>query len=386
MEVTELNETKELQVIAQNSGIEKQQAETITSKYVPFLQAIHEITEQANRIDWENPSELDEKIARELRLKLVPNRTAADKFKASEKATYLLINGIHDGAYKIVENTSKLWENKLAAVEKQREIKEKERKEKLRLERIEAIKDLTEDANIYPLSEMTDSSFEDLKNGLELAAIAKKEAAEKAEIERKQQEEREKELKDRTDELIIAGFSFDGNNYFVSDFKVLGPATIISLQKSDFDAIVKAGKNELQRLKDAEAKKLKDAHDAKAKADAELAEEKRLAKIESDKQAAIIAKQKEESDKLAAELKAKADAEEAESKRIEAERLAKIAEEKKKAKAPDKDKLVLWIDSIQSGHPHDLKLKDAEIEKVANDIYTKFIAFRKWAFEQTEKL
>jgi len=63
------------------------------------------------------------------------------------------------------------------------------------------------------------------------------------------------ELK-RTKELIAAGFSFDGNNYFVSDFKRLDMGTILFLSDSDFESILNAGKIELKRLADIETNRL----------------------------------------------------------------------------------------------------------------------------------
>lgn len=56
----------------------------------------------------------------------------------------------------------------------------------------------------------------------------------------------------RTQELISFGFSFDGNNYFVSDFKRLDIGTILRLSDHDFEEIVKAGIAELDRLKSVE--------------------------------------------------------------------------------------------------------------------------------------
>ena len=63
------------------------------------------------------------------------------------------------------------------------------------------------------------------------------------------------ELK-RTRELIAAGFSFDGNNYFVSDFKRLDMSTILSQSDSSFQEIINGGINELKRIADIETKRL----------------------------------------------------------------------------------------------------------------------------------
>ena len=151
---------------------------------------------------------------------------------------------------------------------------------------------------------------------------------------------------------------------------------------------------ENERLKaEAEAKELelqKEREDAekreaelKAKADAELLEQKRLAEIEAKKQADIIAKQKEESDRLAAELKAKADAEaKALAEKIESERLALITE-KQAAKAPDKEKLLIWIESLELPF---VELKQNESNILASDLKVKLSSYKKWAKSEIEKL
>jgi len=76
--------------------------------------------------------------------------------------------------------------------------------------------------------------------------------AENARIEK---EQKDLELK-RTRELIATGFSFDGNNYFVSDFKRLDMGTILRLSDEDFQSILQAGKTELDRLAKIESDRL----------------------------------------------------------------------------------------------------------------------------------
>src|SRR4051812_12099004 len=91
----------ELATVIKSSGLEVERAQGITNKYLPFLQKIAEVEAQTRKIDFENPTELDEKICRELRLQLVPNRTGCDKFKKAQKAEYALINGLNDNCYGI---------------------------------------------------------------------------------------------------------------------------------------------------------------------------------------------------------------------------------------------------------------------------------------------
>ncbi len=125
--------------------------------------------------------------------------------------------------------------------------------------------------------------------------------------------------------------------------------------------------------KAAEAARLK----AQAEADAKQKAIEDAARIEREKQAAIIAKQ-------AAELKAKTDADaraKAEAARIEQER---IAAANKAAKAPDKDKLKAFINSIVL--PELPEMKQAESLAVLNVVTQKFEAFKTWAVSQIESI
>lgn len=83
-----------------------------------------------------------------------------------------------------------------------------------------------------------------------------------AENARLEKERTDLELK-RTKELITSGFSFDGNNYFVSDFKRLDMGTILQLSDSGFNEIINAGKTELARLAKIETDKAEKAEEEK---------------------------------------------------------------------------------------------------------------------------
>lgn len=134
---------------------------------------------------------------------------------------------------------------------------------------------------------------------------------------------------------------------------------------------------ELERIEAA-----KKEQELKAKADAELTEQKRLADIEAKKQAEIIAKQKAESDKLAAELKAKADAELKEKQRIEAENKSKLEAAKKLEKANEAEQLKSFLESFPT-----IEIpKHLHQNEIANDILSKYWSFKAWASKQIESL
>lgn len=84
-----------------------------------------------------------------------------------------------------------------------------------------------------------------------------------------------------------------------------------------------------------------------------------------------------------AELKAKQDAENA--AKLEAERIA--AEQKaaaaKAAKAPDKEKLTAWVQSVAIAPTPQL---GNEAQVIATDILSKLEAMKKWALSEINKL
>jgi hypothetical protein len=347
----EQNQSTELTVIAEKSGIEFSRAEAITLKYVPFLLEIRKAEEESKKINFDSPTELDEKIARQIRLNLVPNRTEADKFKKAEKAETILLNGLHDDAYGIVEKTSKLLELKLSNVEKQREIIAKAKVEALKISRIELINPYGENYAQMDLGNMSDEMFDSIFTGAKLSYEAKIKAeleieAKRIEDEKLANEEREKQR--------------------------------LEMERLKKENEIKEKQIELERI---EAAKSADA--AKKKADAELAEVNRLAKIESEKQAKIISDQKIESEKLAAELKAKADAELKAKQELEAIEKQRLSDEKKAAKAPDKEKMKVWINALEMPF---VELKQNESNVMASDIKVKFTAFKKWALTQIETI
>ena len=61
----------ELEKIVQDSGIELNQGELIKQSYLPYFEQLAEIKESSKKINFEKPTELDEEIARSLRLKTV---------------------------------------------------------------------------------------------------------------------------------------------------------------------------------------------------------------------------------------------------------------------------------------------------------------------------
>lgn len=159
----------ELERVVLESGLELSEGEQIKQSYLPFFIQIAEIKEESKKINFENPTELDEKIACELRLRMVKIRTGSATIKDERKKIHLLRGNLEQSSYNLIKTGCELEEEIFLQVEKKREIAEKLRKENLKNERLELLKDVCETPEIYPLSEMEEESFNDLFEALKIA-------------------------------------------------------------------------------------------------------------------------------------------------------------------------------------------------------------------------
>ena len=328
-----------LEVVA-NKGLEKQEEQTIQLSYQPYFEQMAEIKESAKKINFENPTELDEKIARELRLKTVKIRTGSQSIKDERKRIHSLKANLEQDAWNLIKSMCELEEEQFFQIEKKRENAEKLRKENLRIERLSILSEVCDNASIYPLSEMGEDAFIDLFNGLKLAKEAKIESERKAEAERIEAERLEAER--------------------------------IEKQRIENEKL-KAEAEERERQIESERKKQRQEAERVAKIEAE-----KLVKVKAEAEAKLKAEQESKA-KLEAELKAKKDAElKAENDRIEAEKKAKL-ETEKLAKAPIKKQLNVWVDSFEI-NPLSTQ------HELADSIFAKFESFKKWAKSEIEKL
>lgn len=319
METITKVENTALDSVLNESGLVLTESEEIKQSYLPFFEQMAEIKELAKKINFENPSELDEKIARELRLRTQKIRTGSEQVKDSRKKIHMLKANVEQGAWNLIKATCQLDEETFAQVEKARERADTARKALLKTEREAQLTGLCDDPSLFNCGEISEDQFNSLFNGLKVAHVAKLEAELKAEKDRVAKEKEEAEEKAR-----------------------------VKAENEKLKAENEA-KGKLLNEQQAKADKEKKAIEAKAKAekdksDALLAEQKKQAEEKAKKEKAITdAKLKEEreaNEKLETELKAKKDAEEL----AEQERLAELAkEEEVKAQAllmPDKEKLL----------------------------------------------
>ena len=396
MEVTQIEEVKieALEKVITESGLQLTDAEQIKQSYTPFFNQLAAIKSDATKINFETPTEIDETIARELRLRTVKIRTGSNQVKDERKKIHLLRGNLEQSAYNLIKSTCELDEERFMQVEKRRELLEKARKAELKKERTEKLLPYCEVAEQLPLGEMNEQAFTDMFNGYKAVHDAKIEAEAKLERERIANEAKQKVFNER--KIAVAPFQ---QFYSVeihepltiettdAEFEVL----VKSLTKLKFDYDLKQEQIRIENeklKKDAEAKeKLRIAESEKQQAIMKAEREKADALLESQRKQA--AKDKELADKKLAEEKAKTEKlmQEAKEKKDaddKAER-ERIAAEKKAAKAPDKVRLTKAIEEIPLVIIYG-DLKSDESKKVASDISEKFKSFKVWALSQIETL
>lgn len=333
-------EPAQLDEVVNNSGLAIQEATEIKAAYLPFLSQLADIQSNAKIIDFENPGENDELNARSMRLATVRIRTGAEKQKDDRKKMYLLRGNMEQASFNLIATACKMTEEIFMQVEKAREIAERARKEQLRQERIALISPFVEDTNTFMLGEMTDTAFQTLLAGAKSQYYEKLEAAKKAEEERIAKEKAEAEERER--------IRLDN----------------IRLQK---EAEEREKQMAAEREKARKAQELKDKQIAQERAAAEAArkaaeEKNRKEQEEKDRiiteQREKARKEQEEKERLQAEIRVK---EAAAQKAIEDEKKSKAAEEKRNRLAPDKDKLLNFMQLI-----NDLPRPDVKSIEAAN--------------------
>lgn len=334
---------------AKQYGIEETKANELIGN-LPQIQSERLVLEQ----QYKDVIELDiedlntSKIAKELRLKIVKNRTQGIGVWHKTTKDFFLKGGQFVDAIKRKEEAVNIqMEETLEAIEKHAENKEKERLELLQQERLKKIEPFLENTFGLDLANMSDEMFENFLLGSKSKHEAKIEAerleAERIEKERLAEIERQKAIEAENLRL-----------------------------KKEAEEKEKALEKERKEQAEKEAK-LKAENEAKIKT-----EQEKQAKERAEAEAKLKT-EREAKEKLEAEIESKKQAEE----KAEKERLDKIEADKKEAeklaKAPIKKQLNVWVDSFE------LPKSTIENEKTKL-ILEKFEAFKKWSKEQVETI
>lgn len=331
--------SNELTVVIQQSGVEQSTALTLQNSFMPFFQQAKEWDEKAKSLVVTDVSQVREmKMAREARLALRDIRINADKIRKSLKEDSLRYGKAVQGVYNVIDYLIAPIEKHMEDQEKFAERLDAQRKADLKKQRdTELLPYLAFVPYQIDLGELTEEAWATVLNGAKLQYQAKIQADIQAEADRIEKERAESER--------------------------------LALEEKNRKAEV-----ERQRLAEIERKKQAD----------ELAKSEAARKTAEQAAAKMLEQERAASAKLAAELKAKKDAEEAEHSRLAKVESERIAAEKKAAKAPEKDQLRAWLNSIKF-QPMPVT-KSGESQVVALNITEKFSAFKKWAITQIETL
>lgn len=372
--------SEKLDEVITSSGLQLEEANQVKENYLPFLSELQTIKEQSVKINFESPTDVDEKIARDLRLKVVKIRTGVGTIKDARKKIHLLKGNLEQAAYNLIKADCELIEEAFTQVEKARQIAEAKIKAELKEERIKLLADYSEVVSVefIDLANMDEDSFKRLLDASKISLQTKRDAEVKQEAERLAAIEAErKRIEDQRIE----------NERLKKEAEE---------KERQLEAERKKAAEEAEKVRIDNEKKLADER-AKAEEAAEkirveniwkLAEEKRKAdaKLKAEQEKALKEKEKADAEraKLEAELKAKKDAEEAEIKRIEAEEKKKADEAKKLVKAGDKAMLKAWVSRFQIAS-FEGKLKP-ESEQIYKEITDKFYSFTNWANDKIETL
>jgi len=299
------------------------------------------LTPKAYDIIVEDASQIDKmEAAKELRLQIKNWRVDLDKRRKSVKEDALNMSKAIDGLAGIYRKRAEEAEAYLLLQERFVEIlQEKAQKELAEKRTKELLKFEIEEENIaaYRLGELPEASYVMLKNGLEKAYNERIEAEKAAEREAEIKAEHERIYQSRRDELAkFAQFgAFDELQVGMSDGEYASIIYRMQQKKKQWDL-------EQEQIR---------------KQNEQLQAEREKERKEREKLEAKLAAQKEAERKAKEEADRKAKEEAAEKQRIEKEEKEKAI---KAEQAPDKDKLIAFIDSLAATRLPDVKSQAAK--------------------------
>lgn len=340
--------------ILADSKLELTEAEQIKQSYLPYFEQMAVIKDEAQKINFVNPTQTDELIARNLRLRTVKIRTGSETVKDERKRIHMLKANVEQSAWNLIRSTCALDEERFLQVEKKREIEEKKRREQLKIDRAASLEPFGIDTQFYDLGNMPDDVWASLLENSKIAFEQKKEIERLAENLRIENERKDKIGLERS--LKIAPFfqfiSEEHNYREMSDVEFDTIYSKVLEEKAGYEKKQSEIRIENERLKKEADEKEKTSAKEKAKAESErkaqeakaAKERKEIeAKAEAEKALAELRLKEERKakEKAEAELKAKQDAE-AKAKK-EAEEKAELELSK-----GDKSKLNDFISDLES--------------------------------------
>lgn len=333
-------------------GLQESKAKDIEKLYLPMIKMLSEMEESFNEVVSHKITADLIPIARRLKIDIAQVRIKAEKAKTEAKSEILRAGNAIQGAYNTLKYAVESKEEKLTAIINHFETLEKERLEKLQLDRAEKLSKYIEDAFERDLSSMDD----DVWNAF---YAAKKQAYnDKIEAEKKAEQDRiEKEKAEQAERLRITKENEQLKKEAIKRER---------LEKIESDKRVKAEQDRL------------------AKAEAERKERERLEAIERKKHEAELQKERDAKAKIQRELEAKAEAERKRNKLIQDEKAEQIAKQKAALLAPDKDKLNEFSKTIRNIKFPDVK--SLEALNILENVQNLLTKTSKYIDEKSEQL
>jgi hypothetical protein len=343
-------ETELVKINASDYGLEETKAKEIESLFLPMLSKMSELENDYNDII---KSEIDPETcqrAKDLRLSYVKIRTGTAEIHKKAKEFYLNGGRFVDGWKNAQLFASGEKEKTLKNIEDYFENQEKERIEKLRIERASLLRPYTE---IEPLAlgHMDKEVFDNYLYGIKTAHETKLAAEKKAEEDRiiKEKKEAEAREKQRLENIRLK------KEADKREAEIIAERERIRKENEEKERLLEVERKKAADVLKAQQEKAdKERAELLAKAEKENEEKERLEKAIADRKAA------DEKIKLDAELK------------LQAEQRAKAAEEKKAKLAPDKTKLLNFMQALNDlPRPEIKSIEAAEIMANVNGLLMK---------------
>lgn len=373
------DQTTKLEMIVQ--GVSENKALEVKNSLTEFLEKANEWRSQIDSLHIESVKDTAKmKIAREARLFLRNNRLDAkrltdakrDEVKA-KKLQFDLEDKAWLKAFQLVESVCKELEEAALEKEKYAEKKEEEEKEARRQERWNELSQYTE---IEPLGlgEMPDTTYSALLSGIKQQHQEAIEAERKLEEERLEKERKDKLYFERLNNLSkYSDFSANILDLNMADFRNMDEEEYSKIKSMLIDAKNKH-EEEQAKIKE-ENEKLK----AKAEAEEKARKEEEEKRKEEDEARRKAAKEKEEH---LARIQAELDAEKKrEELRLQKEKEQREAEEKARKEAllaPDKDKIISYVNSFEV---KTLDLSSTTPKETLANINARLEGWKSWAIK-----
>jgi colicin import membrane protein len=326
-----------LDAIVKKENIAAPTAATLLASFAPFRGEIETALTEARGITDDTDAE-QRKKARECRLTLKRIRVNVENTRKTSKEDAVRYGKAVDGMANVLKFLCEPEEKRLEAIEEAEQRREETRIACMVADRMALIQREWGNPAIYNLATMEEEAFLGVLDGLRQARIAKEEEAKKAEAARVAKEKEEAEARERQ-RLENERLKKEAA---VRDAELKAEREAREAAEAAIRVAKQAAELELAKEREAAAKKQAEI-EAKARREREEA---------AKKQAEVEAAAKRERDAVAKKQAEAAKALEAEAKK---ERDAKAAAEKaekaaaaKAARAPDKQKLLVWLGKFQA--------------------------------------